>query len=64
MKSATASPLPLSSEKTASQKPLGDKQPDTRPRRSFEQWQADTMANLNKMSSDPAYRKEVARRQS
>ena len=64
MKSATASPLPLSSENTASQKPLGDKQPDTRPRRSFEQWQADTMANLNKMSSDPAYRKEVARRQS
>lgn len=34
------------------------------PRRTLEDWERDVMANLDRMSRDPAYRDEVMKRQS
>lgn len=64
MKSANALALHSSSENQTSQTQLGDRQQASRPRRSITDWQNDVMTNLNKMSQDPAYRKEIAKRQS
>lgn len=35
-----------------------------RSRRTFEDWERDTMANMNRMAADEEYRREVAARQS
>ena len=37
---------------------------DGRSRRTFDEWERDTMANMNRMATDEQYRREIAARQS